>query len=526
MISQSSQKLIQRYISWYQSLQPKEGVATIHVDEVASKVAAFYEKIRGIIDWREEHLLRKAAIERHLKRRLILNTNGEDVASHLVLELIRGGHFPNDKIEESKIGEVKKIIDKYVFILENSSTPSREKLKIQLQNWLLELASCEIEETLSPHQKENTQMEYMMENILERIEVKNGISEEEKKTQIYIAIQKALFKLDKPLISYNLLKGLYPAWANLVRPLLEEITKNIYSIWESIEKDLRHPLAEKFYRVCEQYDTSYLILGDILSQEPMKIQEKIQNPEILENTIRDAYNKRLKQLKSRLKRAAIYTTISIFVTKMLLVFAIEIPFDKYVTNEFNLFTLGLNIFIPPALMFFLVLTIHPPRKENLSKVILEVMKIVYEQKTKDKYLITSRLKRGLILKSIIFLFYLLTFLVSFGLIWWVLSQLGFGILSKIIFLIFVSLISFAGVKIRERAKELQVEIDKGNFFTFFMDTFSLPFIQMGRWLSAELAKYNVIVVFFNFLIDMPFQIFVEFLEQWRYFLKEKREEIH
>jgi len=27
------------------------------------------------------------------------------------------------------------------------------------------------------------------------------------------------------------------------------------------------------------------------------------------------------------------------------------------------------------------------------------------------------------------------------------------------------------------------------------------------------------------LIDMPFLVFVEFIEQWRYFLKEKKEEI-
>jgi len=30
----------------------------------------------------------------------------------------------------------------------------------------------------------------------------------------------------------------------------------------------------------------------------------------------------------------------------------------------------------------------------------------------------------------------------------------------------------------------------------------------------------------NFLIEAPFQIFVEFLEQWRSFLREKKEEIH
>ena len=38
----------------------------------------------------------------------------------MVLELIRGGHFPNDKIEESKINDVQKIIDKYIFILKNN----------------------------------------------------------------------------------------------------------------------------------------------------------------------------------------------------------------------------------------------------------------------------------------------------------------------------------------------------------------------------------------------------------------------
>ena len=34
---------------------------TINVDDVAARVASFYEAIRGIVDWREEHLLRKLA---------------------------------------------------------------------------------------------------------------------------------------------------------------------------------------------------------------------------------------------------------------------------------------------------------------------------------------------------------------------------------------------------------------------------------------------------------------------------------
>ena len=113
-ISQPTQKLIQRYQSWHQSLQKKTEVPTVHVDEVASKVAAFYEKIRGVVDWKEEHLFRKTAIERVLKRRLFFQKNGEQIATPLVYELIRGGHFPNDTIEESKIEEFDIKIDEPV----------------------------------------------------------------------------------------------------------------------------------------------------------------------------------------------------------------------------------------------------------------------------------------------------------------------------------------------------------------------------------------------------------------------------
>jgi len=108
---------------------------------------------------------------------------------------------------------------------------------------------------------------------------------------------------------------------------------------------------------------------------------------------------------------------------------------------------------------------------------------------------------------------------------WGLDKLNFGILSKIIFIVFFSLIFFAGAKIKERSKELTVEEDKGGFFSFLFDSFSLPFLRLGKWLSGQWTKYNVVLVIITALIDMPFQIFTEFLEQWRYFVKEKKEEI-
>ncbi|MEK7503603.1 MAG: hypothetical protein AAB577_01330 [Patescibacteria group bacterium] len=529
-----AQRLVTSYQEWALSLQTKESVSTISVDEVASRVASFYEKMRGVIDWREEHLLRKTAVERILKRRLFLkqNLNKDDkIAEPFIAELIRGGHFPNETIPETKIGEVQKVIDKYVFILENAPAPKKEKAKMYLYDWLFGVAACEIETTLSPSPKESALIDFMMESMKVGIRIKEGtsvrtISEGEADTQLYIAVQRALFKLDSPTITYHLFKRWFSDWTNLPQPTLNEISLNIYQVWKKIDEALKHPLSEKFYAVCERYDTPYLILGDIIAQNPVQAQETLKNPEMLESKIKEAYSLRLKKVRTKINRAAIYSTISIFITKVLVAIAIEVPLEAYVTQQFNYLTSALSVVTPPILMFFLVLSIRPPSKHNEGLVIMEVMKIVYGKEKKNVYEIKPSPRRGLVLNFFMVIFYLAGFVISYGLIVWALQKAHFSVLSTLIFLLFISMISFTGMKIRQRAKELLVEKEKETFLHSLIDLFSLPMIQVGRWLSTQWSKYNAVAVLFNSLLDMPFQLFVEFLEQWRSFLREKREKIH
>lgn len=526
-ISQATQKLIQKYLNWHQSVQRKEAGSTIQVDETASRVAGFYEKIRGVIEWKEEHLLKKAAIERMIKRRLLLIKDGKLSAEALIQELIRGGHFPNNHIEKIKIEVVQRSLDKYIFVFENSSPLPKEKIKNEFTEWFLKIAACEIEEILSPPLREKALIEYMTELMKEKIRINSdGITESEISAQIYIAVQRALFKFDNPLIAYNLLKKWYPNWKELSENELKEITKNIYSIWQNIEKNLNHRFAERFYNVCEKYDTPYLILGDILTQDPYKAQDILRKPELMESAVKQAYQKRLRNLKEKIRRAAIFTTISIFITKMILALALEVQFDKYILHRFDYANIGLNILIPPLLMLVLVLTIRMPEKGNLELVLIEVGKIVFERERKELCEIESLKKRGVILHAIIFILYLLSFIISFGAIVWMLQQLQFSILSMAIFLAFFCLIAFAGVKIRERSRELEIGEKKENSLQVFFDLFTVPIIRTGKWLSNQLIKYNFVVILITVLIDLPFQFFVEFLEQWRYFLREKKEDIH
>ena len=269
-LSESVKNLILKYDLWQKSLRPKEGTVTIHVDNVASRVAVFYEQIRTIIDWREEHLMRRAAIIRKLKVRFLdLELNDfstKNIAEGLVMELIRGGYFPNDKLGESKISDVQEIVGKYVFILKNNPEYKKGKTGLQLYTKILEIAACEIEETLAPSIKEMALIDFMFQMMKERIKVneiiyeKNLLKREETDIQIYIAVQQALFKLDAPIISYNLIKYKYPQWEKTAEGDLFKISQNISKILSNIERDLSHVLSKKFYAICEKYDTSYLLL--------------------------------------------------------------------------------------------------------------------------------------------------------------------------------------------------------------------------------------------------------------------------
>ncbi|HHE76905.1 MAG TPA: hypothetical protein ENL27_02910 [Candidatus Parcubacteria bacterium] len=533
-LSKAIEEIVKRYQEWQRLSQLKEGASTIHVDEVASRVAAFYEKIKGVVEWREEHLLRKGAIERSLKRRVFLKEedNVKELAESLVYELIRGGHFPNDKIPESKINDIQRILEKYFFIFRKMPKIAEEEIK--LRDWLIEIASYEIEKTLAPILKEELLINLMTDSLKEKIVINKGIisiggiSEKEKEIQIFIACQKSLFKFDEPIISYYLLNKKYPNWPKISpkeKEVLLEISKNIYNTKQEIKSHLNHPASEKFFSVCERNTAPYLILGDIIFSNSSDILEKINDPEALEGLIKKAYRQRLTKLKKRIGRAAVYSTVSVFITKIALAIAIEIPIDKYITGSFNGLSLGINILFPPFLMFLLVSTIKPPSKDNLQKLTMEIMKLCYSQKNNDAYEIKIAKKSKGALSAIVFLFYGLTFIVSFAIIIEVLKKLNFGILSMAIFIFFVSVISFLGVKIRERSKELTVGTKKEGFIQSIFDFFTLPIVLVGKWLSEKWSKLNVALII-SILIDAPLLTFVEFLEQWRYFLKEKKEKIH
>src|SRR3989344_5563984 len=88
----------------------------LSVSQTVSFVALVYEKVRNAVEFREEHLVLRAAIERILKRRLSLNPDGKGEAENLVRELLWARYFNNESLGNEDIAKTQSIIDSFVYL--------------------------------------------------------------------------------------------------------------------------------------------------------------------------------------------------------------------------------------------------------------------------------------------------------------------------------------------------------------------------------------------------------------------------
>ncbi len=542
--SPTGTKLFKDYQHYVHSLQPKGEVTYIHVDEIASKVAVFYENLLRVINWKEEQLVRRTAIERKLKRRLITEISGlsvianlqpEKIAEALVLESIRGGHLPNNQIPQTKIKDVQNILEKYIYLLENMSVAQNRgssdvKLKVQFYNWLLEIASCEIEETLAPPLRENALINSMAQVMEERIRIKpeGTISETEKRIQIYITVHRTLFHLDAPIISYRLLKWQHPEWVNMPASLYPQAAQNIFKIRQEIEAQLNYRWSGEFFKIGEKYNTLWLILGDVLDnfkKKPETIMDTLADKEAFDKMITEVYEERYKTLKRRLLRMGLYSSLSVMIANAFSLFLVEVPVAKLLYGRIRPWAMVADVVVPTMIMIGLVSAYKLPGKTNIDRVIEEIHKIVYQQEGEEMYEIRVKRTRKVITNIFIFFLYLLGLVISLGIIIWILKLIKLPPTSIFINTLLAAVMIFGAMVVRQRAKELAVE-ERTTFLEFSIDFLSIPVAKIGQWLATKWKKYNVVSVFFTTLIDMPFFAFINFIENWSSFLKERKSEIH
>lgn len=532
----------QYQMDWEYHNQPV--IAALEVDGVASKIAKAYEKVRKVVDWKDENLLRRATIERILKRHLISKLYGisimpdvkaSEIAEPIALELMRSGYFDRGRVGRSHVIELEKILNKYIKILSDSRLPKDNddlhvKNKINFYNWIIEIAACEIEELLFPNFKENALINLMTNILYQKIGItpSNQIEDMEKFLQTYIAVHRTLYNFDNSIIAYNLIKIKYPFWVKEDPTSVKKVIEEAVKIRQDLEEDLENPLGKKFFQIAGKYDAAYRLINDItgeINNTPSVVKNTYADEKKLNELIESVYETRRKTLKKRLFRSSIYSTLSIFVSGMASFIIFEGPVARLAGEPFKLSTLFFDLLIPSLVMFLLVLAIRPPHPSNYPLVIQEIKKIVYQQSEEDVYELELYKKKNKFLNALFILASTLFGLAGLGLIFWLFKIAKVPWTSMYIDTINVAMVFFAATAIKASSKEITIK-DKGNIFESFLDLFSVPMAKFGQWFSNKWREYNIVAALFTVLVDTPFSAIIRLVEDWQNFLKEKSAEIH
>lgn len=497
----------------------------IVVSRTVSALAFLYEKLRGMVEYREEHLLRRVAIERILKRRLMLNENGRGIAENLLKEILWAKYLPFDSLPVSTIAQIQNIIDKYIFLRNEVAHGRSPREKNQLNEWFLRICACEIEEKIASAGQREAFINFIFQYFKNRVFLQDE-SEQTRDIQVYIASHRAFAKSDNALIRFELLKLYFPKLQEKSWREVENLVPKIYKTLLTIEEHLDHKLGPKLFRYLKREIPPFLILRDLYESHRADFKSILENEKKLEGQVDMVCRRCYEEIGAKLARAGRRSIIYIFLTKMVFALALEYPFDRYILGKIDFLPLTINTIFPPFLMFLLVTGVSAPGEDNTQRILRRIREIIYSQE-ESKQTVTIALKTPQRKPFLLFAFsviYALAFIFTFGTIILLLTKLHFSVASQAIFLFFLSVVLFFGYRIRQAGKEY-VLLERESVFAPIADFFLLPILNLGKWLSDEVAKLNFFVAIFDFIIEAPFKGIFEIFEEWFSFIRKKKEEI-
>jgi len=495
---------------------------TIGINEIVKKAGVFYEKIRYAIDYREEHTIRRTAIERILSRNLFFGRDA-NVSEVLLRELIRAGYVENNKILESKAVDVQNIINKFLFIEETVAVSG--EARGALRKKIISLAGSEIEMFFFNDVVEEATVNAFYSIVKDRIKL-SGVQVDDvtRDIQLFIASRRSLLKSDDETLAYQLWLKFVPNWLSLnTREEVLEVANSFLHISKIIDAHLKDKLAWYLVAKLKNYGIYFSVIQEIVKRYGVESDKIFANEKLLESEVAGILEAKYKKQSSRTRKSAIRAVIYILLTKTVIGLGVEFPYDLFVFEHIYYQALLTNILFHPILLFVMTSFIKPLSKDNTKNAIIGIKSVVYDEQSRNLY-IKIKQDRSLLYYVFIVL-YTVIFALSFGAVYYVLQSLNFNIVSIGLFIFFLTLVSYFGLRIRYNAKVWKVEVGEERILILLWNFFTLPIVDAGRWLSQKFSTVNIFVFIMDFLIETPFKLVLEVSDAFVSFLKDKKDQI-
>ncbi len=484
----------------------------VHVVGAGKTLTAAYEQLRNAAEYAEEHLLLQRAIRRFYRRLFLLRDNSQIDSSgeEILIELTLAGYIVNDSITDASVTKInnyaREYYDAYESLLKNGYA------KRKAEDWTLDVLAVRIEWLFNDPQQQNAYLQFVYEYFLhsKQLEIVFSTKPDDFELSLYVAVQRALIKADHATVRAGLLDRYQQSPSD--GDAFVSTNKQIDTLFDSTT-------TEKLYRYIDRRGAPMRVLRHMIEDDPTIIEKLSNKDEFLnryESQIRDDYL----AIDNKINRGIIKSVIFLIITKVLIGFSIEIPYDYLVLGTIVVLPLVINLLFPPLYMVLLRMTLMLPSPANTQRLVDQMEVILYGSEPKQLQRKSRKFGAGFNVA------YVLGFVIVFGGIGLLLiNLLEFELLHLFIFFLFLSGASFLGFRLSRMIREVEAVDSDQNAITTARDFLYMPFVIVGRYMSEKYAQVNVVALSLDMFIELPLKTILRLVRQWAAFITSKKDEL-
>lgn len=498
--------------------QPKPSGQTYHVASLGSGFYFAYEQLRNVAEYREHHLLLRSAIQRYLERYVRLD-HFEPTAADLVTELTQSGYLKNNTVPLTTVEQADATLAGLSDVFERLR--KHRVHREDAADWLYQFASVQIENLIAPDPRNHVLMQFAYEHYFYCIDRSATgvakISDHHYRIALFCAVQRALFKSDLATTRYYCVSLSLP-------DLPSQPIEHVIELNRTIDRLYQGAPTNRLFRLINRYGAPLRIMRDLVLEGSSFSQAFANRGETL-SRVRSICAQNYEATRKSLGSRILKTIFFIFLTKTLIGVSLEVPYDLFISGAISWRPLIINILFPVAYMIMIGSRISTPSRQNTEVIADYIDRILYDGAGvpvvyKPRKRVTSKA-----LNATFTFIYVVLFFAMMALLLWGLQQLQFNLVNGIIFFLFLSAVSFLGLRLRGQAHELSMLDERHSVMQTLTDTLTAPFVRVGHWLSDKYAKANIVTAILDTAIEMPIKTSLRLLRQWVGFMRDKQEEL-
>ncbi len=296
----------------------------MEVPRTGKILSSAYEQLRNAAEYAEEHLLLQRAIKRFCNRNLfITKKRSQGLGQELIVELVLAGYLQGTEFSKRTAGKIDTLFDDYMTLF--GTLRQSHITRDTAIDWVLALMSSEAENLLNPHHAQQALVFFAYHHFLQTIpkdHFEDMTANDRYEFCMYIAVHQALLKSDIDTVRYDL---------NTLYKQSPKDTDGFKNLNKQIDDLFSDRLTQQLKRIIGRHGAPFRVLKSMINERADMI-------EILpdKDLFLDAYNWQInleyRQVHQRLNRLFIKSISFLFITKVLIGLAVEVPYDLIVNG--------------------------------------------------------------------------------------------------------------------------------------------------------------------------------------------------